>query len=216
MKLHFLNSIRSSSRILSRAILGMLLLCGSAHAASFFHVTVNTSALIGNSSAPFSLDFQFNNGTTLNNNSAVVNNFTFSGGGATGSATALGGATGNISTSVVFNNSSAFQELFQTFNPGSSLGFDVNLTTNLDGATPDAFVFAILDKNLANIPTTGLGDSLLLVNVNSANPAKQTFSGTGAFASVTVFATPEPSSYVLLLAVLPLLAFVVRKKNHSA
>ena len=211
MTLHFLNYVRNSSSTLSRVILGMLLLCGSAHAASIFHVTVNTSSLIGSSSAPFALDFQFNNGTTLNNNTAVVNNFTYSGGGATGSATALGGATGNIASSVVFNNSSAFQELFQTFNPGSTLGFDVNLATFLDGPTPDAFVFAILDKNLGNIPTTGLGDSLLLVNVNSANPAKQTFAGIGAFATVTVFATPEPASYLLLLiAAVPLFVFARR------
>jgi hypothetical protein len=193
-------------------ILGMLVLGGSAHAATIFHVTVNTSSLIGSSSAPFSLDFQFNNGTVLNNNSAVVNNFSYSGGAATGSPTLLGGATGNISSSVVFNNSSAFQELFQTFTPGTSLGFDVNLSTFLDGATPDAFVFAILDKNLANIPTTGLGDALLLVNINSANPPKQTFSGTGAFANVTVAATPEIGSCALLLVALPVVGFAVKKR----
>jgi hypothetical protein len=211
MKLHLENLIRNGARIITAAIMGMVLLSGSAHAASIFHVTVNTAPLIASSSAPFSLDFQFNNGSVPGNNSAVVSNFNYFGGSATGSPTAFGGATGNIATSVLFNHSAPFQELFQTFTPGTTLGFDVSLSTFLEGGTPDAFVFAILDKNLANIPTTGLGDSLLLVNVNSANPAKQTFAGTGAFANVTVAATPEPTSSLLLLAALPLLVFAVRK-----
>jgi hypothetical protein len=215
MKLQFVNLVRNGSRFLAGSILGMLLLSGSVHAASIFHVTVNTASLISSSSAPFSLDFQFNNGTVLGNNAAVVSNFSYFGGAATGSPTLSGGATGTIASSVVFNNSSAFQELFQTFTPGSTLGFDVSLTTNVEGGTPDAFVFAILDKNLFNIPTTGLGDSLLLVNLNSATPTRQTFSGTGAFAGVTV-ATPEPASLLLLLAALPLIAFVALRKSYSA
>jgi hypothetical protein len=59
--------------------------------------------------------------------------------------------------------------------------------------TPDAFVFAILDKTLSNIPTTGLGDSLLLINLNSLSPSAQTFSGTGAFSGVTVAAIAIPN-----------------------
>lgn len=104
------------------------------------------------------------------------------------------GGTGDIGSSVTFNNSISFQELFQTFAPGTHLGFDVSLTTNSDGLTPDAFAFAILDNGLLNIPTNGLGDSLVFVNLDNANPAVQTFAGTGEFAQVTVTSVPEPET----------------------
>jgi PEP-CTERM motif len=172
------------------------MLIASASQAATFHVTVDTSSLGSNTSAPFSLDFQLNDGGVLGNNSATVSNFTYAGGSATGSATTLGGATGDISSIVTFNNSSFSQELYQAFTPGTTLDFDVTLTTDSDGVTPDAFAFAILDSGLLNIPTTGLGDSLLFVNLNSATPNLQFFSGTGAYATVT--AVPEPTSTVAL------------------
>ena len=163
---------------------------------------------------PFALDFQFNNGSVLGNNTAVVNNFNYVGGSAVGSPTLLGGALGNISSSVLFDNSGAFQELFQTFTPGTTLRFDVTLSSNVDAGTPDAFSFAILDKDLFNIPTNGLGDSLLLVNLNSASPSSQSYNGTGVYAAVST-SVPEPTSFVLLLAGLPLLVLAARRKQSA-
>lgn len=176
-----------------------LLLASTSQAQLMFHVDVLTSQLIGNPNAPFSLDFQFNNGSILGNNTATVSNFTYSGGSSTGSPTLLGGVAGGISSSVFFNNSGAFQELYQGFMPGSILGFDVSLTLNVDGVTPDLFSFGILDSSLFNIPTTGLGDSLLVVNLDGTN-AVQVFSGTGQYSGITVLATviPEPSTVALL------------------
>jgi len=194
-------------------MLGMLLLCGSAFATSW-HVDVVTTPLIGNPSGPFSIDFQFNNGSVLGNNSAIISNFSYSGGGPVGSPTLLGGVTGDVGSTVVFNNSAPFQELFQAFTPGTNLRFDIELTTNVDGAIPDAFVFAILDKDLFNVPTTGLGNSLLLVNLSSSFPTVQTFQGTGAYANITV-AAPEPEAYMSLLASLPLLILVGLRKRTA-
>jgi len=74
----------------------MLVLSASAHATALFRVTVNTSSLIGSSSAPFALDFQFNNGSILNNNTVTVDNFQYDGGAAVGAPTLFGGVTGNI------------------------------------------------------------------------------------------------------------------------
>ena len=212
MRVLFRSQIKHLSSLVTRMTLGMLLLCGSAFATSW-HVDVVTTPLIGNPSGPFSIDFQFNNGSVLGNNSATISNFSYSGGGPVGSPSLFGGVTGNIGSTVVFNNSAAFQELFQAFTPGTNLRFDIELTTNVDGAIPDVFVFGILDKDLFNIPTTGLGDSLLLVNLSSPFPTPQTFRGAGAFASVTVTA-PEPEAYMSLLAGLPLLILVgFRKKT---
>jgi hypothetical protein len=213
MNVLFRGQIKNLSSLLARTTLGMLLLCGSAFATSW-HVDVVTTPLIGNPSGPFSIDFQFNNGSVLGNNSAIISNFSYSGGGPVGSSTLLGGVTGNVGSTVVFNNSAPFQELFQAFTPGTNLRFDIELTTNLDSAIPDAFVFAILDKDLFNVPTTGLGNSLLLVNLNSPFPTVQTFHGTGAFANITV-AAPEPEAYLSLLAGLPLLILVGLRKRTA-
>jgi hypothetical protein len=214
MNFSFRKPILNATSMIARVAFGVLVLCASAHATSQFRVTVNTSSLIGNSSAPFALDFQFNNGSVLNNNTVTVDNFLYNGGAAVGSPTLLGGVTGNIGSSIVFNNSSPFQELFQTFTPGTSLRFDVLLTQNPESVTPDAFAFAILDKNLNNIPTSGLGDSLLLINVDNPGASPQTSSGTGAFSGVTTSSTrvPEPDTCVLLLAGLPLLGFAARRR----
>jgi len=214
MNFSFRRPILNASSLIARAALGMLVLCASAHASALYRVTVNTSSLIGSSGAPFALDFQFNNGSTLGNNNVTVNNFQYNGGGAVGSPTLFGGAVGNISSSAFFNNSAPFQELFQTFTPGTSLRFDVLFSTNNDGVTPDAFAFAILDKNLANITTNGLGDSLVLLNLENPGSAPQSFAGTGAFSNVTASAAavPESGSYVLLLTGLPLLGMVARRR----
>ena len=75
------------------------------------------------------------------------------------------------------------------------------MTTNLT-PTPDAFSFAILDSNLFNIQTNGLGDALLLFNIKP-NPVLadlQTFRPVGVgLTAVTTAAVPEPSSATLLL-----------------
>jgi hypothetical protein len=211
MRVLFRGQIKNLSSLLARTTLGMLLLCGSAFATGW-HVDVVTTPLIGNPNGPFSIDFQFNNGSILGNNSVTISNFSYSGGGPVGSPTLLGGVTGTIGSTVVFNNSTPFQELFQTFTPGTNLRFDIELTTNVDGAIPDIFVFAILDKDLLNIPATGLGNSLLLVNLSSPFPTVQTFQGTGAYANVTLTA-PEPEAYMSLLAGLPLLILWVLRKR---
>lgn len=167
-----------------------------------YHVTVTTAALLGSPSAPFALDFQLNGGSP-NGNTATISNFTFGGGAATSNpaATFSGLATGSLGTSVTLNDNStnSFNEFFQGFNPGTTLSFDLLLTTNVNTPTPDAFSFAILDKTLGNIPTTApdLGDELLLVNLNSSKPTVETFKGTGNFAGVAA-GVPEPGSLALL------------------
>jgi hypothetical protein len=179
-----------------------------------FHIIVNTSTLPGNPSAPFALDFQLNGGNPLSN-TATISNFTFGGGAANSSpaATTFGLASGSLTSSVILNSNpgSFFNEFYQGFTPGAALGFDVLLTTNVNTPNPDVFSFAILDKNLFNIPTTGLGDSLVLVNLDSATPAVQKFGGTGPFSGVSV---PEPASLSLLVVGLFALGIYARRLQY--
>jgi len=172
---------------------GILFAAQTGSAASVeYYVDINTASLVGNASGPFSLDFQLNDGsgTGDGNNTATINNFAFGSGGASGTANLSGGASGDLSSAVTLTDTSAFNEFYQTFNTGSTLSFDVTLTLNSDsGPAPDSFAVAILDNTLSNIPTSGVGDAYLLVNLG---PTPGVVIGSSASPAVTLSATPVP------------------------
>lgn len=186
---------------------GILFAAQTGSAASVeYYVDINTASLVGNASGPFSLDFQLNDGsgTGDGNNTATINNFAFGSGSAAGSANLSGGAAGNISSAVTLTDTSAFNELYQTFNAGGTLSFDVTLTLNGDsGPTPDSFAVAILDNTLSNIPTSGVGDAYLLVNLG---PTPGLVIGSSASPAVTLSATPVPEPGSLACISMGLLA----------
>ena len=176
---------------------GLFLSSAAAHAA-VYHVSIDTSTLTATGNGPFSLDFQFNGGDTPGNNTALISNFDFGGGSATGSANLTGSVTGSLLTSVSFTNTSAFSEFYQTFTAGGVLQFDVTLTQNLDGITPDSFSVAILDGNLNNIDTNSAFGSLVQIDINTTGTLNvNTASGTGVYSGVTT-TVPEPSSTMLV------------------
>lgn len=198
-------------------MLGVLLLAAPAWANIAFHVSVDTNGLVGSSSAPFTIDFQLNDGGVPNNNSASIAAITFGGGAATGAPTLSGGATGSLTTGVSLADSSPFNEFDQTFTPGSTLGFDVNLTTNVDaGPTPDQFSFAILDKNQAELGTTdpSSANTIVTVNLDSANPTIQHYaSNPPTFGAVTITPIPEPATVSLMVMSGLVLAFRRRPRR---
>jgi hypothetical protein len=176
---------------------GVLFVAQSGSAATIeYYVDVNTASLVGNSSGPFSLDFQLNDGSGLGdaNNTATINNFSFGSGNASGTPNLAGGASGDLSSAVNLTDGAPFNEFYQTFNAGNTLAFDVTLTLNSDaGQTPDSFAFAILDNNLYNLPTTGVGDTFLMVNLGPT-PSVTTGLSTSPAVTVSVAAVPEPGS----------------------
>jgi hypothetical protein len=199
----------------------LVLTAGTAHAGLIFEVTLNTTPLTtASAAAPFSLAFQLVQGSQPNNNTATISDFLYGVGGSAGSGCPavlspciFGGASGDISSSVTLNTSSAFNALVETFTPGSSLSFLVDLTTNVDaGGTPDAFAFSILDSGGGSIPTLDPSgaDTLLTINIDSASPAiltyatdpiRNTLGGTGPSITMdapTVNSVPEPGTLVLL------------------
>jgi hypothetical protein len=168
-----------------------------------FEVLVNTAPLIplAGTLGPFSLDFQLN-GT--GGNTIAISQFNFGGGTFVGAPTAFGGAGGSLATTVTLSDVADFSsELFQEFTPGSFLKFLVTMTTNVATPNPDSFSFAILDSNLLNIATSGLGDSLLRLDIGSTSlqwSDAQGAHGLGPYAAVAAAAAPvpEPSSFLLL------------------
>lgn len=210
-----------SSQLLKTALVlatGLLLSTAASQAVTY-HIDIDTSVLnlpVNSGNAPFSLDFQLNSGDTLNNNTAFITNFTFAGGGAPfGSANTINGASGGLPGSITLSDSGAFNEFYQSFTSGSTIGFDVSLTQNLDaGATPDGFAISILDGSLFNIPTSGFGDSLFFTSINTTGPLAVTLgSGTGTYSGVNITASVPDAGSTLVFLGLALLgvAYVSRK-----
>ena len=176
----------------------------SAHAAPlFYRVDLNfASAPLGN--GPYSLDLQLNG--TLNNTVTAMG-FTFNaGGGFTGTPTIFGLVTGSPQAGgfTLADNASSFaNEIYITLSPATTmLSFFVTQSDNAPagGGIPDAFSVALLDSSLANITTTGIGDSLILANIIGGANALSGVSasnGSGAYSGVAAAAVPEPSAMVV-------------------
>lgn len=169
--------------------------------AAIFHVEIDTASLLdlpASAEGPFSLNFQLNNSSGgSETNSVSLTNFTFGGGSATGSADILGTGTGDLGSSITLSSSasSPFNDFLQGFIPGSTFGFDVSISENINSFSPDLFSVAILDGNFQNIPTTGLGNSLVILELDGT-PTPEFFSGTGDFAEVVAAPVPEPGTAI--------------------
>jgi|SRR5665213_2368697 len=177
--------------------------------------TMLTGPLAGDPAGPFSLDFQFNDGSGSGdgNNTAVLSNFLFgTGGGPLGAAALAGGTSGDLGSSVSITDTGFLNEFTQGFTPGSQLQFQLSLTTNVDdGGTPDQFSMAILDSNGAQLPTLSFFDVFVEIDIDSADPSIQTFASDPSRNTVaggapidlsapdftSVSSAPEPGSIVL-------------------
>jgi hypothetical protein len=210
-----------------RVALAPLLLVASAFADSVtYNVSLDTSPLVSSLASPFWLEFQLNDGsgTGDGNNTAVLNDFNFGTGSPGGSPFDIGGVSGDLSSSVSLVDNSAFGSAFvEMFQPGNSLSFQLQLSTNVDsGGNPDTFLFSILDSSFTPIPTTaGFPiDVLASIEINNAiSPTVQTFSGDtsrtpdvggpiGIAAPIVSDASvPEPSALPLLSVALAAFAW---------
>jgi hypothetical protein len=190
-----------------------------ARADFFYHVQMNTSALIGHPAGPFSLDFQLIDGDGVANNTVTLTNFAFGSGSPSGAPTLTGGASGDLSSQVSLTDTGVLNEFTQGFTPGNTLSFDLSATGHFAGGTPDAFSFAILDKSSSELPTLSSSGAFVQMDFGGGAPTVQTFAsdpntapaGGGnpvSIAAPTVqlaSAAPEPSTIGLLAcAALPL------------
>lgn len=173
--------ITKSIRLLAAAVSALGITC-IANAVTY-SVSLDTNSLIGNSFAPFYLDFQLTDGSGSNNgnNTASVSDFQFGGGHAVGAAFASGGASGDVATGITLTDTDFWNDIYQEFVPGSVLSFLVTLSNNIEsGSTPDLFSFSILDSGLgypANIPTESGAFTLLEIGIDGSPLTVETFSG---------------------------------------
>jgi hypothetical protein len=142
---------------------------------------------MGHPAGPFTLALQLTDGSGSGdaNSTVTLRNFTFGGGGASGSPTLTGNASGDVLSTVTLMDGTFLNTFTQPFTPGAELRFDVTLITGLDGGeTPDHFSFSILDRTGAAIPTQG-GEGFNVfaaLDFDSPNPAVQVFNSDPAVA----------------------------------
>jgi hypothetical protein len=198
----------------------VLLLLGTrtVRADFIFNVSVNTSGLSNDSSlsGPLGIDFELISGGSATTHTATISDFNFgSGGSANGSPSSLGGnVIGSLASTVTLtaNSVSFFNDFNQGFTPGSTLSFQVDLTTNVGTPTPDSFAFYILQGYSPNsgipIPTTdNLASSLVSVDITSSDLTVQAFGGTNGdppSPDVTPVTSPVPEPTTLPLFALGL------------
>lgn len=186
--------------------------------AASFTVTIDTTNLTSQPfpPAPFSLEFQLNDGGGTVTNTVTLSNFDFgAGGGATGTPSyectsgtgpACNGVSGDLSGTVILSDGSDFFNQFtQPFTPSAidPLRFLLDLTTNGELPASDAFSLAILDGQGLGIPTDFF-DTFILIDL-AAPPTVATYGsipnplGLEVPAPIVQAASvPEPGTLALL------------------
>lgn len=206
-----------------------VLVAVTAQAQVSYRISLNTAPLLGSSAGPFYADFQFVDGSGGGdaNNQAWIGNFQFGGGSPSGVAAGMGSFSGSLGSSVSLTDGSFFNEFYQAFTPGSTLQFDLTLTTRADaGSTPDSFAFAILDSTLSNLPTLAPGSDVFLQIDLGATPIVRTYAGNAnmppaagglpiAIAAAVVTPVPEASTYGLWALVTLFAAALWRRRQRS-
>ena len=112
------------------------------------------------------------------------------------------------------DNGSFFNDFNQGFTPGSTLSFQVDLTTSVGTTAPDEFSFALFEDygtaNQQEIPTTDPSGANTLATAtinNPSQPAITPYGGNGnSLTSPDVSPVPEPRTLVLFAIGLALLA----------
>ena len=130
----------------SVAVCVLFALCQAAVAGTY-NVNLDTTALVGNSSGPFSVQLVFTDGSGVGdaNNLVAVGNVQFGGGMALGNPFVFGGAAGSLETGITVTDSSFFNYFLEGFSAGNQLDFTLTLTSNDDlTGTPDRLVFYLI------------------------------------------------------------------------
>jgi hypothetical protein len=178
----------------------LLTSAGVANADAIYDVSVDTHSLGSGSAAAFTLI----PGGALVTNTATISGITFGGGSAgTGCPAAVQpctqNATGDLTSSIVLDDTSGFSQFVENFSAGTALSFQLDLTTNAPtdpSLFPDLFGFTLLDSNGNPLPDADpFTGNYLSIQIDSANPTVTT---QVSAVSLNAGEVPEPGSLVLL------------------
>jgi hypothetical protein len=173
-----------------------------------FHVDIDTSSLASAPNSPFYLDFQLNEGSGSLANSVQLTNIWFDHGSAIGTPMAWGQAGGSLGTSIWLHDdpASPFNEILQAFSDGTTgVHFEVSISQNAAGATPDEFAIAILDSESGLPPiVTNAPDGISLVtfkvDANTTLADVNAYSSTEPAGVLASVGTPVPEASTMGLA----------------
>lgn len=199
---------------------------GSAWAQEDVDVSIDTSSLAGDTGSELFLELTGGGGDSgVGYNTVTTSPFVLGGGtaGTVDTANALGNVSGDMNSGVSLDDNGTQLSLFGQFlTPGTTLSFQMDLTTNVNtGPTPDGLFLYLYDPNGNPIDSTSDPsgfDSLLAVTFNSSTPVVTNFDS--ALLSVTpaaVAAAPEidPSSALGALTLLAGALAVLRGRRRS-
>jgi len=187
-----------------------------------YQVSVNTAALSGQSG---NLDFQFNPGSSsAESATATVTNFQTIGGVLSQPATLTGDATGSLPSTLTLVNGTAFNDVFQGFTYGNSLGFLLTLSGQAidspGGTFGSSFALSLYDAaGITPLLTTDPFGSVLTVNLNANGiTSTETFpqspmDNTPVAAASPANAVPEPATIVMLISAVPVVLFAWRRSR---
>jgi hypothetical protein len=191
-------------------------------------ISIDTASLEGNPNAPFTLDFQFidGSGTGDANNTVTLTDFDLAGGSLALTSSTGGVTVGSSPFGIEMTDTSFFNELQFTFLPGASLSFNLSTTSNADTGTPDVFALAILDSSLNDLPTSNPNNGVALVEydfptTDPSGAAQLILSGTTANSdgvtipapSVATTSTPEPTGLFWILTAIPIVLRIRPRRN---
>lgn len=186
-----------------------------------YDVTVNTPSIVGTAG---SLDFQFNPGPLVTQ-TADVQILGFTSDGALGASTPTGDVTGTLPGTVLFDNGTGYNDYFTGFTYGNTISFVVNLfgpaVTSPDGTSTSGseFAFSMFSDSAGTIPvltTDSVNGFALAGNINLDGTTTLTnFSSDLTVTPVSVVATPEPGTILLLFSGLAGLGLIKLRKSIS-
>lgn len=146
---------------------------------SELQVTVKTSGLIGHPAGPFSIAFALVDGSGLEDgkSTATVTNVNFGSGNALGNPFLVGGASGDLTSTVTITNNSVLSLFVQTFTPGDELSFRVSLTAGQgQRSSPTRLTFFIVDSSGTPLPTLApAGDFFIGIDLTSEDPSPDVY-----------------------------------------
>ncbi len=197
----------SITRLVTRAVVGvtlsLLLSLSTAHADMLYHVNIDTSALNGGSGY---IDLQFNSGdSSAPAATALLSGFA-------GSITLLpsvvneGDVSGALPATLVFANSTAFNDVFQSVLFGNDFSFDISFGgdfLNAGGSIGTSFALSLYAQDgFTTLLTTDPNGTLLTTELAPGGIVTNTTFAADALGSPSVVAVtpvPLPAALWLLL-----------------
>lgn len=169
-----------------------------------YDVVVNTSLIAGTAG---SLDFNFNPGPLVSQSASLqILNFTSSGSLDGACPCGIGDVSGQLPSTLTFDNGSSFNDYFDSFTFASALSFQVSLygaalsAPDASSTSGSAFAFSMFSNTAGTIPTL-TSDSTngfaftLNVNLDGTTSLVNSSAATSVFPETST--VPEPDSMAL-------------------